>query len=506
VKKAWLIGLTLMLAGSLILGGCSGNKTSADQAKDTINISLNADPPKLDPAYSSALVDRMVFQSIFDKLVDLDKNGKIVPMLAEKWEISSDKKTFIFHLRKGAKFHDGTDFNADAVKFNFERNMQPDSVRRNELKLVDHVTAVDPYTVKVQLKQPFAPFLAVLTDRAGMMVSPAAAQKEGKNFMNHPVGTGPFIYKSRIKGSTIVLEKNPNYWRKGLPKLNRVVYKVITDPNVALMNLRSGEVDITNKFPPKEIGRIINDPKVIVVNHESQGYQGFHLNTSKPPFNNKELRQAVDLLINRDAIAKVVFGAAGSPAYSPFAPSTFAYNPHDKPETPSVKKAKELLNKAGKKNGFTFTLKIPTTPAGQQVGQMIQNMLRPAGIHVQLEKVEFGTLLEQAETGNMQAVALGWSGRPDPDLNTYDFLATVGSQNYSRYSNPEVDKLLNSARQEMDQTKRKAMYDQVMNIVHEDVPYVYLYNEHDVFGLSKDVQGFQYIPDGLIRTVELSKK
>jgi peptide/nickel transport system substrate-binding protein len=506
VKKAWLIAFILLLGSSLLLGGCNGQQAGTDRDEDTINISLNADPPKLDPAYSSALVDRMVFQSIFDKLVDLDQHGNIVPMLAEKWEISPDDKTFIFHLRKGVKFQDGTDFNAEAVKFNFARYMQPDSVRRNELKLVDHVTALDPYTVKVQLKQPFAPFLAVLTDRAGMMVSPAAVQKEGKNFMNHPVGTGPFLYKSRIKGSTIVLEKNPHYWRKGLPKVNRVVYKVIVDPNVALMNLRSGDVDITNKFPPREIGRIINDAQVRVINHESEGYQGFHLNMAKPPFNKKELRQAVDLLINREAIAKVVFGPAGSPAYSPFVPSHFAYNPDDRPETPNVKKAKELLEKAGMKNGFTFTLKIPTTPAGQQVGQMIQNMLRPAGIHVQLEKVEFGTMIEQAETGNMQAVALGWSGRPDPDLNIYDFLASTGSQNYSHYSNPQVDRLLSDARREMDQSKRKAIYDRIMKIVHEDVPYVYLYNEHDVFGLSKNVQGFQYIPDGLIRTAELSKK
>jgi peptide/nickel transport system substrate-binding protein len=507
MKKAIRLGLTVILSAFLILAGCSGNKSVAGgyTTGKTLSISLNADPPKLDPAYSSALVDRMVFQSIFDKLVDLDKNGNIVPMLAEKWEISDDKKTYTFKLRQGVKFHDGTDFNAEAVKFNFERNMAKDSLRRNELNAVEKVTVVDPYTVKVELKYPFAPFLTVLADRAGMMVSPDAAKKAGKDFMNKPVGTGPFILKQRVKGSTITLEKNPNYWQKGLPKLDKVVYKIIPDDNVALMNLKSGDVDITTRFPAKEIANIKNDPKITVINEEALGYQGIFLNTSKPPFNQKELRQAVDLLVDREAIVKVILSDTATPGHSPFSPKHFVYGDSDKFEKPNVAKAKELLNKAGKANGFSFTLKMGTTPTNQQIGQMIQNMLKPAGIDVKLEKVEFGTLLEQSKKGNMEATLLGWSGRPDPDQNIYDFLVTGGSQNDSRFSNPEVDKLLNAARAEMDEGKRKAIYDEVMKIVHEEVPYIYLYHEHNVFGISKSVQGFEYVPDGLIRTAELSK-
>ncbi|WP_018130873.1 ABC transporter substrate-binding protein [Effusibacillus pohliae] len=506
-KIRW--ALTAVLAGSLALAGCGGgDKPAGGNAEPktggTLNISLDADPPKLDPAFSTALVDRMVFQSIFDKLVDLDANGKIVPMLAEKWEVSDDQKTYTFKLRQGVKFHDGTDFNAEAVKFNFERNMDKASTRRNELKEVDKVTVVDPYTVKVQLKQPFAPFLSVLTDRAGMMVSPEAVKKYGDDFANHPVGTGPFIYKERVKGSTITLEKNPNYWQKGLPKLDKVVYKVMTDSNVALTNLKSGQVDITNRFPFKEIDSYKNDPKIMVVNQADQGYQGMHLNTKKPPFDKKELRQAVDLLIDRDAIVKVVLNGAGTPGHSPFAPSHFAYGDSDKYEKPNLEKAKELLKQAGKPDGFTFTLKIGTTPQNQQLGQMIQNMLKPAGINVNLEKVEFGTLLDQAKKGNFEAVQLGWSGRPDPDQNIFDFVVTGGSNNYSQYSNPEVDKLLNAARVEGDEAKRKALYDQAMKILNDDAEYIYFYHSNTVFGVSKAVKGFTYIPDGMIRTANLS--
>lgn len=500
--------LLVVLAGFLMLAaGWTGLVKVAEASKTggTLNISLDADPPKLDPSLSSALVDRMVFQSIFDKLVDLDANGKIVPMLAEKWEISSDQKTYIFKLRRGVKFHDGTDFNADAVKFNFERNMDKASTRRNELKNVSQVTVIDPYTVKVELEKPFAPFLSVLTDRAGMMASPEAVQKYGQDFMNHPVGTGPFVFKSRIKGSSITLERNPDYWQKGLPKLDKVVFKTINDLNVALMNLKSGEVDITNVFPHKEIDAAKNDPKIRVINKPGLGYQGMYLNTSRPPFDRKELRQAVDLLINREAIVKVVLNGAGSPAHSPFSPAHFTYGASDKYPKPDLKKARELLKAAGKPDGFSFTLLIGTNPVTQQTGQMIQNMLRPAGINVTLERLEFGTLLDRSQKGNFEASQIGWSGRPDPDQNIYDFFVTGGPQNDAMFSNAEVDQLLRDAREESNEAKRKAMYDKVLAILHEEAPYVYFYHSHNIFGISKAVKGFTYVPDGVIRTVNLSK-
>lgn len=512
-KRSWQWGLSLIMVGALA-AGCSSNSEpgstaaqpdAAPKSGGTLNISLDADPPKLDPTASTALVDRMVFQSIFDKLVDLDAEGKISPMLAEKWVISEDKKTYTFTLKEGVKFHDGTEFNAEAVKFNFERNMVKTSTRKGELGEVDKLTVVDNKTIRIDLKRPFAPFLAVLTDRAGMMVSPAAVQKYGEDFLNHPVGTGPFVFKERVKGSTITLEKNPDYWQKGLPYLDKVVYKVLNDPNVAFMNLKSGQVDITNKFPYKEIENAKNDPKFSVVNEAGQGYQGLHLNVAKAPFDQKEFRQAVDLMIDRDAIVKVVLSGAGTPAHSPFAPKHFAYGDSDKFEKPNVEKAKELLKKAGA-DGFAFTLKIGTSPTNQQVGQMIQSMLKPAGITVNLEKVEFGAMLEQTKTGNYQAAALGWSGRPDPDQNIFDFNTTGGPQNYSAYSNPAVDNMLSDARGESDQSKRKSLYDDVMKTLNDEIPYVYFYHDHNVFGLSKSVQGFQYVPDGLIRTVGLSKK
>lgn len=213
----------------------------------------------------------------------------------------------------------------------------------------------------------------------------------------------------------------------------------------------------------------------------------------------------MDLLIDRDAIVKVLLDGIGSPAHSPFAPGHFAYGDSDKYEKPNLQKAKELLAKAGKPDGFAFTMIIQTSPFSQQLGQMVQNMLKPAGIDVKLQQLEFGQLLEQAQNHNFQALQNGWSGRPDPDQNIYRFISTGQLNNYSAYSNKKVDELLTAARTETENAKRKTLYDEAMKILLDEVPYVYLYHEANLLGFSTAVKGFTYVPDGLIRTVNLSK-
>lgn len=506
---AALVGLLLVTTGC----GSSGNNTASTggttAVKDggTLNIALSSDAPKLDPSLSSSVYDRYVFQSLFDKLFDLDKDGKIVPVLVKEYKVSDDGKVYTFNLREGIKFHDGTEFNAEAVKFNFDRNMEKISPRKNELGAVKEVTVVDPLTVKVELKQAYAPFLSILTDRAGMMVSPEAVKKSGQEFMNQPVGTGPFMFKERVKGTTITLVKNPNYWQKGLPHLDQVVYKIITDASVAAMNMKSGQIDMTDwRFPTKEIANFEKDPNFTIVNEPGQGYTGFYLNTTKAPFDNKYVRQALDVLIDRESIIKIVKNGAATPAHQAFPPANFAHNKADVAPKPDVAKAKELLAKAGKPDGFSFTYKTGTSPDNQRIGEMLQNMFKQAGIDMSIEKLEFGTLLDQAKNGNYEAVALGWSGRPDPDQNIYDDVVTGAPMNYGGYSNAQVDKLMKDARIELDPAKRTAIYNDAMKIVNDELPYLYFYFENNVIGLSKKVKGFEYISDGLIRTAKISKE
>jgi peptide/nickel transport system substrate-binding protein len=513
----WIVSLAI--ASSLLLTaiGCSGGSAKQTAAIDstgssepktggTLNISLQGDPVTLDPSTSTVGYERHVYQSIYDKLVELDASGKMVPMLAEKWSISDDKKTYTFNLRQGVKFQDGTDFNAEAVKFNFDRNMQDASPRKNELKFVSKVTVVDPHTVQIVLTQPFSAFLSILTDRAGMMVSPDAVKKYGTDFKSNPVGTGPFMFKNYTKGSSLVLDKNPNYWQKGLPKLDQVVYKMFPDQNVALVNLKSGAVDITDSFPSKDIANMKNDPKSLVINEAGQGYTGIQMNLNKAPFDKVEVRQAIDLMIDREAIVNVALNGAAIPSHSPFVPSQFAYDNSYKAAKPDLEKAKELLKKAGLPDGFSFTLNYIQDPLLQQVVQMIQGMLKPVGINVNLDPLDSTAHTNRIVKRNFEAIVNTWSGRTDPDQNAYDRFITGGFTNYSNYTNPEVDKLLNESRMEDDQAKRKLIYDNLMKKLNTDIPYVFLYHPNYAFGISKAVQGYKYVPDGMIRTVNLSKK
>jgi peptide/nickel transport system substrate-binding protein len=506
---AALLGTVLLAAGC---GGGGGSQTAgtaptAGTGKKVITIGLKADPPTLDPSTSTALVDRMVYASLYDKLFDIDPSGKIVPMLVSSYEVSPDGKTYTLKLKEGVKFHDGTDFDAEAVKFNFERNMNGEKSRRkSELKVVDSVTAVDKHTVKIQLKEPFAPLLSILADRSGMMVSPAAVKQYGDDFLNHPVGTGPFVFVEHVKGDHVTLKRNDNYWN-GKVNVDEVTYKVFTNGTAKVQNLRSGMLDIIDEVPVKEIPAIKGDANLQLVAEPSMGYMGFYLNNSKPPFDNKYLRQAVERAIDREAVVKVLFNGYALPGRSPFAPGNLAYSSDlDKPVKPNPDEIKQLLAKGGKPNGFSFKLNIATSTENEQFGAVIQNMLKPYNINVQLEKLEFGQLIEKGDKGDFEALNLGWSGRQDPDQNFYDFVVTGTPNNDGRISIPKLDELAAKARVELDEAKRKQMYEEAVKILQEEAGYVYVYHQYNLLAMSKKISGFTYVPDGLIRTATLDKQ
>jgi len=501
---------SFVLAALVVVGCGGGGAPQSNTPPGTLYVALEAEPPELDPNLSSAYVDRQVMASLYDKLVDIDEEGEIVPMLAKSYEVSDDDLVYTFHLREGIKFQDGTPFNAEAVKYNLDRYQEEDSVRSTEVELIESVEVVDPMTVRVTLSEPFAPFLAVLTDRAGIMASPKAIEKNNGRISKDPVGTGPFKFVERVRGDHITVEKNPDYWREGLPKIDKIEYRGIEDENVQYQNLQSGELDVIDSIPVVEFKELQESGDYNVSIEQGLGFQGIYLNVTQPPFDNKQLRQAVYRLVDREAIVKAVLRDVGGEAgNSPFSEQSWAYSEEsDSYPERSVEEAKTLLEEAGKPDGFSFTLKIDPSPLNQQVGQVIQNNLKPAGIDVKLEQEEFGTLLDDSTNGNFQALFLGWSGRIDPDLNIYDFTVTNGDFNSSGYSNPEVDKLLNEARTTSDRDKRKELYGQVMEILHEDVPYVYLYHNNQTtdFAMQPTVQGFEPYPDGILRLAGVSKE
>jgi peptide/nickel transport system substrate-binding protein len=505
-----LVVLVVLVALGCGGGGGGGGAPQANTPPGTLFVALESEPPELDPNLSSAYVDRQVMASLYDKLVDIDQEGEIVPMLAKSYEISDDDLVYTFRLREGIKFHDGTEFNAEAVKYNLDRYQEKDSVRSTEVEPIESVEVVDEYTVRVTLSEPFAPFLAVLTDRAGIIASPKAIEENNGRISKDPVGTGPFKFVERVRGDHITVEKNPDYWREGLPKLDKIEYRGIEDENVQYQNLLSGELDLIDSIPFVEFKNLQEGGDYRVSVEPGLGYQGIWLNVTRPPFDNRALRQAVYRLVNREAIVSAALrNVGGEPGNSPFSKRSWAYSKKsDEYPERSVEEAKALLEEGGKPGGFSFTLKLDPSPTSQQIGQIIQNNLKPAGIDVKLEQLEFGTLLEDSTGGDFEALFLGWSGRIDPDLNIYDFTVTNGDFNDSGYSNPEVDRLLNEARTASDRERRKELYVQVMEILHEDVPYIYLFHNNSTtdFAMHPTVQDFEPYPDGILRLASVSKQ
>ncbi|HEV2358410.1 MAG TPA: ABC transporter substrate-binding protein [bacterium] len=497
------------LAGLMVAGLIAAASAQGGRRGGTLTAAIDRDPPTMDPHRSGSAVDRQVYQNLYDKLVDTDARLAIVPMLATSWAISPDGKAVTFKLRPSVKFQDGTPFNADAVKYNFDR-MKFDSTfpsnRRSELGPMAGVTVVDPSTVRIILEQPYSPLLYVLTDRAGMMVSPAAAQKEGLNYALHPVGTGPFSFVEKVPQDHITLQRNPDYWGKGLPYLERVVFREITDDNARVANLKSGDAQIINIVPAAQVQALAKEAaqpgsRFRLIEAGAMAWTALPLNTTKPPFDNKLLRQAFNATINREAIANVVLQKAVYPAYSFFPNGTPAYDPTWKLPPANVGLARAKLKEAGRPDGFEFTLLILPGGQRQAVGQAIQAMAAEAGIRVKLQVVEEGAIIDAISHLTHQAALSEWSGRPDPDFDIYPFTTKsgIGSFNYAGYVNPKLETALDAARYLSNMSQRRRAYGEATKILADDMPYVWLYFPKEYKLVSTRVGGFVDQPDGMMR-------
>ncbi|WP_060206579.1 ABC transporter substrate-binding protein [Sporosarcina koreensis] len=509
--KGWsLVAFTLTIL--LIVSGCSdsasgdstremGDKSGrgSGNGKDKLVIGLDDDPPQLDPHLSSTAVDRQVLHSLFDKLVDIDEDMNIVPKLAKDWDISDDNQTYTFYLQEGVVFHDGTPFNAEAVKFNFDRMLDPamGSPRYGEVEQVEQVNVIDELTVEVQLKTPFSPFLGDLTDRAGMMLSPTAVKESGEDFSRHPVGTGPYQFVERELQSHIKVSRFDEYW--GEPAIIKdVLYKPYTDENIRLTNLISGDVDMITVVGFKDIKKIEGNSAVKLSAKEGRGFLGLHLNPAKAPFNNKDFREAINIAIDRQAITNVVYHGAALPAVSAFPPASWAHNPSLEVPKGDLTKAKSLLEKSGIKDP-SFTIKVKPVETDKQMAEMVQSMLQEIGVTVNVEMQEIGSLLSSAIAGDYEALYLGWDGRTDPDGSVSRFFMSNGYNNYAKVNNPEIDKLLTDARVSLDQEERKKIYQRFSEVVFDEANYIFLVHIDENKAMKTNVNGFIHYPDGMIR-------
>jgi peptide/nickel transport system substrate-binding protein len=483
-------------------------------AQTTLKIGLAEDPDILDPTLARTYVGRIVFSSICDKLFDIDEKLNVVPQLALSHETSADGKTVTIKLRPGVKFHDGEAFDAEAAKFSLERHLtMKGSFRKPEISAIDHIDVVDPLTIRIVLKTAYAPLIAQLTDRSGMMVAPKAAQAAGDKFGLHPVCAGPYRFVERVQQDRIVVEKFQDYWNKDNIHIDRIIYLPIVDATVRLANLKSGGLDIAERMLATDVKDIRSDPKLKLAGAIELGYQGITINMGDNPRAKAtplgrlaKVRQALSLAIDRDALNQVVFNGEFMPGNQwvnpqhPYYQASFAVPKRD------LAKAKALMKEAGVTTPFTVDFMVPKGDETEAVAQVVQAMAKDIGIDMKIRVTEFATSLKQAEAGEYQAFLLAWSGRTDPDGNVYVFNVCKGPQNNSGMCNADVDRYLNEARTISDMAARKAVYEKLAKVMLEQDPIIYLYHRRILIGLNARVEGYRQMPDGLVRVVGLKLK
>jgi peptide/nickel transport system substrate-binding protein len=481
-------------------------------AQTTLRIGIAEDPDILDPSLGRTYVGRIVFSAVCDKLFDIDEKLNIVPQLALSHETSEDGKAMIIKLRPGVKFHDGEPLDAEAAKFSIERHMtMQGSFRKSELANVDRVEVVDPLTIRLVLKTPYAPLIAQLTDRSGMMVSPRAAKEAGDKFGLHPVCAGPYKFVERVQQDRMVFEKFADYWNKDNVFIDKIVYLPIVDATVRLANLKSGSLDLIERVLATDIKDVRADPKLVLSTAPELGYQGLTMNikndkSAGPLSQSEKVRQALDLAIDREALNQVVFNGEFTPGNQWVSPTHPYYQKAFPVQPRNVEKAKALLKEAGVKTPISVDYMVPKGTEYEAVAQVVQSMAAEAGFDIKIRVVEFATTFKEAQSGNFQVFQINWSGRIDPDGNSYVFLHSGAPQNDGGYSSPEADKLMEEGRLTADPAQRKAIYEKMTKVILNDEPIIYIYHRTLLIAHSKKLEGYRQMPDGLVRVVGLKLK
>jgi peptide/nickel transport system substrate-binding protein len=492
---------TAVFAGALLAA-----TAGVASAETTLRIGLNEDPDVLDPTLARTFVGRIVFASMCDKLFDITADLKVVPQLATEYKWVDDDKGLVITLRQGVSFQDGEPMNAQAVKYSLERHLtMQGSMRKNEISAIASIDVVDDHTVKLNLSAPNAPLVAQLTDRAGMVVSPKAAEALKDKFNTAPVCAGPYKFVERVAQDRIVLQKFDNYWDKDNIHIDKIVFQPIPDTSVRLANLRSGGLDLIERLQPTDLASVRAEKTLKDASIVSLGYQGITVNLNNGPRSKTPLgqdarvRQAFSLAIDRDALNQVVFSGEYLPG-NQWVPSTSPYYAKNLPVPKrDVAKAKELLKAAGVATPVAVTLMFPNDPIQTQVSQVIQSMTAEAGFDVKLQATEFATALDLSEKGDMEAFDLGWSGRTDPDGNIFSFVTCKGVFNDGHYCNETVDKGLTAARTVGDLPDRQKHYAAAAEQLLTDLPIIYLYHNRWIYAYTAKLTGFTPYPDGLIR-------
>lgn len=504
--RGLLAGLAIAVSAALLVAQSPASGQDAPQRGGTLTIGFPSDSKTFDPTFSVQFTERQVLYLVYNTLVRFGPDFSIQPELAESWTVEGDGKRIVFKLREGVKFHDGTDFNAEVVKWNIDRRLDPNvaSPQRQQLEpIIESVKVVDPATIAFNLKERSPGLLSLLGERPGFMISPAAAEKHGEDLGNNPVGTGPFVFKQWVKGSQVELERNPQYWEEGKPYLDRIVFRDISDSVVGIQRLLTGEVDYVGDISPQEIKQIEGRAGLQLYPIKVGRWYSLQWHVFEPPFDNEKLRQAVAHAIDKQRINDIVMDGKGSLSNGPTPEGLWWYDPDAQSYPYDPDKAKALLAEAGHADGFESVLSTPQVGVFQQINQLVQEQLAAVGIKLRLDPVASSEWYDRVVKRVTNFTPTRWTQRPDPDGLLYILFHKDGYANTTGYDNPRVNELLEKARNTYDQAERKTLYDEVQQILAKDIPMLPLFFSVEYAALREDVKGFEWIPDQIPRFRDL---
>jgi peptide/nickel transport system substrate-binding protein len=504
----------------LVVTGTAGCR-SAQSSGGSIVYGLTLTPSGIDPHVDASSELGIPLTSVYDPLVWLTPDGEFVPGLAEDWEISDDGLVYTFYLRDDVTFHDGTPFDAEAVRFSLDRIADPDTQSRKARGMLgpyERTEVVDETTVRVHFQEPYAPFLASLSTVYLAMVSPEAVSTWGDEYQFHQVGTGPFIFEEYVPKDHLTLVRNADYdWapsffdHQGPPKLEQVTFRFYTDPATRVLALESGEADVMGEIPPQAAVRLADDSdyELLPVPIPGQPLQ-FFMNTRRAPLDDQRVRQALVYAVDRTAIVDTVFESYSPPAYGPLNRSTFAYDSRvEGMYAYDPERAGDLLDEAGwtdtdgdgirDRDGQPLDLETILMGWGYipEVGEMLQDQFSAVGVGMTSRQTTFSNALGDIAEGSYDLAPFLFSNS-DPDIlrTTFHSSNVDGGFNWSKVSDPQLDAWLEEGKQTMDETARRQIYANIQQHIMDEAMIVPIRDYVNLNAAAADVQGLQYDRQG----------
>ncbi len=482
---------------------------------DTLVMIIESSPANLDPRVGLDAQSERIDGLLFDNLLSRDEHLSVKPGLAERWEIP-DPKTYVFHLRKGLRFSNGSPLTSRDVKWSFDSLLQGKvrSTKAAAYRFVDHIDAPDDQTVIFHLKQPWTALLWNVAGGGGMGIVPYGS---GAEVSQHPVGSGPFRFVSAEQDKEVIIERNDNYWGDKT-KLTRVCFAVVPDTTTRALELRKGSADLEiNALTPDMETALAHEPHLALMRGPGTRLAYMAFNLRDPILKDVRVRRAMAYALDRGPLIRYLLGGEARPADSVLPPESWAYDPRVEKYDYDPAKARHLLDDAGysEQNGIRFHLvmKTSTEEASRAMAAVFQQQLREVGIALDIRSFEFATFFSDVTHGEFQIYSLRWiGGNEDPDIFEYAFDSAriiPNGANRQYYSNPRVDALIAKASTELDQNARKQDYAEIQQILAEDLPYINLWYFDNVMVYSKRVRGLQMNPSGnyeFLRTAELEKQ